>query len=141
MSIPTHLLETKFFLGEGYKPLIDFGAWRVAILRHIAELEPQNITNIQRHDETDEIFVLLAGHCILFLGEGFDTITQIKAVDMQPLILYNVKKSAWHTHTLSKDATVLIVENLDTTVENSPLIDLDKSQREKIIALTHSLWS
>jgi ureidoglycolate hydrolase len=138
--ITERLLQVTDYTGEGYQPLVDYGSWRVAILRYIDELLPQNITKMQRHDETDEVFVLLAGRCILFLGEGDDRISQIHAQDMQPLKLYNVKRGAWHTHTLSFDATALIVENRDTTLLNSPEIDLDDAQRQRLVELTNLLW-
>jgi len=140
MPIPETLLEIRDYTGEGYRPLIDFGAWRVAVLRAIDELLPENLATMQRHDETDEVFVLLAGRCILFFGEGADIVTTIHAADMEPLKLYNVKRGAWHTHTLSADATVLIVENADTTDDNSPLVALTPAQRAEIVRLTKSLW-
>jgi len=140
MSLPEHLLEIRDYTSEGYQPLIDFGAWRVAILRAIDELLPENLDAMQRHDETDEVFVLLAGRCILFLGEGDENVTAIHAVDMEPLKLYNVKRGVWHTHTLSEDATVLIVENVDTTDANSPQIPLTPFQRAKLVRLTQELW-
>jgi hypothetical protein len=59
---------------------------------------------------------------------------------MEPLKLYNIKKSCWHTHTLSEDASVLIVENMDTTLQNSPEIKLNPSQKELLVALTRKLW-
>ena len=66
--------------------------------------------------------------------------TQIHDQEMEPLKLYNVKRSCWHTHTLSKDATVLIVENRDTTDHNSPEIEMDPEQRAKLVAMTHQRW-
>ena len=138
--IDESLLQVTEYAGIGYQPLIDFANWRVAILRYHDELLPHNIATTQRHDETDEVFVLLAGRCILFIGEGHDTLTTIRAEDMQPLKLYNVKQSAWHTHTLSQDATVLIVENRDTAAPNSPQIALTAAQREQIVQLTQILW-
>jgi hypothetical protein len=140
MNIPTTLLEISQYAGEGYQPLVDYGGWRVAILRYIDELEPQNLTKMQRHNETDEVFILLEGKCILFLGEGDGHITHIYAQDMEPLKLYNVKRACWHTHTLSKDATVLIVENRDTTLQNSPEIELDPGQRTRLVVLTNQRW-
>ncbi len=95
---------------------------------------------MQRHDETDEVFVLLRGRCILFLGDGTETVTAIHAQDMQPLKVYNVKKAARHTHTLSRDAMVLIVENRDTTEANSPTCPLNAAQRQRIVDLTRMLW-
>ncbi len=140
MTIDPKYLEISEYQGEGYQPLVDFGAWRVAVLNSIDELLPENITCMQRHDETDEVFVLLRGRCILFLGEGDKNITRIHAEDMQPFKLYNVKRSAWHTHTLSQDGRVLIVENRDTTPGNSPLQELTQDQRQMLIDQTQNLW-
>jgi hypothetical protein len=140
MKIPQYLLEIHEYLDQGYKSLIDYGEWRVAILRYIDELRAENIRKMQRHDETDEVFVLLKGRCILFIGEGDGYITRIHAQNLEPLKLYNVKRSCWHTHTLSDDATVLIIENRDTTDKNSPEIDLNPDQMSRLVTLTDTLW-
>lgn len=139
-DIKPELLEVKEFSGAGYQPLIDYGEWRVAELNYHEALLPENIASMQRHDETDEVFVLLAGRCILFIGEGDQQVNAIQAQDMQPYKFYNVRKSCWHTHTLSPDARVLIVENCDTTEENSPAIDLSPAQRQQVVDLTQELW-
>lgn len=136
-----NLLEVSTFSGEGYLPLVDYGAWRVAMLRYHPELESSAISTMQRHNETDEVFVLLAGRCILFVGEGMDHVTSIHAADMTPLQLYNVKCGAWHTHTLSRDASVLIIENRDTTGDNSPVVPISTAQQAEIVRLTQQLWS
>jgi hypothetical protein len=136
-----NLLEISDYTGEGYRPLIDYGQWRVAILRYIDELLPENIGKMQRHDETDEVFVLLSGRCILFLGDGDESVGAIHVEDMQPLKLYNVKRGAWHTHTLNEEATVLIVENRDTIAANSPEIALSADQRQQLVEFTHTCWS
>ncbi|OIP44008.1 MAG: hypothetical protein AUK28_11400 [Desulfobacterales bacterium CG2_30_60_27] len=140
MSIAASLLEVRDHAEAGYRPVLDFDAWRVAILNHAEDLRPENLTRMQRHNETDEVFVLLRGRCILFLGQGADAVTRVFAEDMQPFKIYNVKKAAWHTHTLSEDAMVLIVENRDTTYDNSPFCSLTESQRQTILNLTSALW-
>jgi hypothetical protein len=96
---------------------------------------------MQRHNETDEVFILLRGRCILFVGAGDQKVTDIFAVNMKQLKLYNVKKSTWHTHTLDKDTMVLIVENRDTTFDNSPFCQLSNMQRQQIIQQTIHLWT
>jgi hypothetical protein len=70
--IDRQLLDITEYTDEGYLPLIAYGAWRVAILNYIDELLPHNIGKLQRHDNTDEIFVLLKGRCLLFVAEGLD---------------------------------------------------------------------
>lgn len=135
MSISDKLLEIKAYNGEGYKPVIDYESWRVAILNYCEELLPENITKMQRHDESDEVFVLLKGEFILFIGEGRERIEKIEAVQLEPLKLYNVKKGVWHTHSLSKDASVLIIENRNTNNSNSPELELSKEQKKSLIEL------
>ncbi|MFX1283519.1 MAG: hypothetical protein ACFFB5_07685 [Promethearchaeota archaeon] len=142
MNIPKDLLEIKEYSKEGYKPVIDYGAWRVAILNFIDELVPENIDSMSKHDETDEVFVLLKGNCILFIAEGNERkITKLYAEDMVPYKIYNIKRGVWHNHTLSQDAMILIVENQDTTESNSPVIELTEKQQNEIIDLTTRLWN
>ena len=140
MKISETLLEVREHSMAGYKPVIDYANWRVAILNFSEDLRPEKITALQRHNETDEVFVLLRGRCILFLGEGDQIITAIHGQDMSPHTVYNVKKGAWHSHTLSEDAMVLIVENRDTTFDNSPFCPLTHDQQESVEELTHRLW-
>jgi len=139
--IPASLLEVHEHNGTDYKPLIDHQSWRVALMNYTSDLLPERIDRLQKHAETDEVFVLLSGRCILFLGQGTDAVTDIYGVDMQPFRLYNVKRGAWHSHTFSEDAKVLIVENRDTTDENSPFVDLTAGQRQRVTELTRQLWN
>jgi ureidoglycolate hydrolase len=134
------LLEIHDYDGYGYQPLVDYASWRVAMLRYDPELEADAIDFMQKHNETDEVFVLLAGQCILFIGTGDDEVDTIYAREMQPLKLYNVKRGVWHSHTLSRDASVLVIENRDTTPDNSPRIELTKQQRKTLVALTEQVW-
>ncbi len=138
--IPESLLEIHDYNGQGYYPLVDYAGWRVAILRFIDELQPHKIGKMQMHTQTDEVFVLLQGRCILFIGEGEDQIHTIYAKDMQPLKVYNIRRNSWHTHTLSENATVLIVENRDTNMDNSPEITLSSEQRMQLVSLTETAW-
>jgi len=140
MGVPEKLLEVREYKKEGYSPVFDYCAWRVAILNYSDQLLPENLTAMQRHNETDEVFILLRGSCILFIGDGDQNVTDLFAENMQPFRLYNVKKSTWHTHTLNKDAMVLIVENRDTTFDNSPFCPLSDMQRQMIVNQTRELW-
>jgi mannose-6-phosphate isomerase-like protein (cupin superfamily) len=131
-TLCNHHLEISSFNGEGYLPIIDFENWRVAELRYCEELEVDNLKDMQKHDESDEVFVLLEGDFTLFLGGQGDSIGKIEAVKLEPLKLYNVKKGTFHTHTPEKNATVLIVENRNTCDDNSPKVKLTQEQKNKI---------
>jgi hypothetical protein len=145
--IDPSLIEISEFREPGYRPLVDFGAWRVAVLNGLDELLPENIPWFQKHDETDEVFALLAGRCVLFAIEGgapeggpLDP-ERIRAVDMEPLRLYNVKRGVYHSHALEPGSTVLIVENRDTTDGNSPIVASDATVRARTASLARSLWA
>ncbi len=138
-KISEKLLEVRQHTGSGYLPLVDFASWRVAILNFADELRLEKITRLQRHNETDEVFVLLQGRCLLFIGSGADQVIRIHGVNLEPRKLYNVRKGVWHHHTLSVDAMVLVVENRDTTYDNSPFCELTAPQLQELRELGREL--
>lgn len=133
--IPESMLEVRGAQGEGYAPLIRFESWRVARLCYCDELLPQNIRKFQKHNETDELFFLAHGSCTLFLADGQDAPGTICAQILQPLTVYNIRRGTWHSHTLSTDACVLIVENDNTCDGNSPEAVLTREQRQQLLSL------
>lgn len=128
-------IEVSSYEKEGYSPVVDYMEWRVAILNYIDELEIENITTMQKHNETDEVFVLLKGNCTLITGGKGDSVEEIDSIKMEPYKLYNVKRGVWHTHTLDKEGSVLIIENRNTCDDNSPILELTKEQREKLFQM------
>lgn len=125
-------IEISRFQEEGYKPIVDYMEWRVAVLRYCEELEIDNIATMQKHTQTDEVFVLLEGDCTLFTGGDGEGVEEIQAWHMEPLKIYNVKKGVWHTHTLAKNTSVLIVENRLTNDANSPIIKLSHKEKKTL---------
>jgi mannose-6-phosphate isomerase-like protein (cupin superfamily) len=138
--VDSSLLAIHQHNGEGYRPLVDYGAWRVAVLNYSPDLLPERLTRMQRHNETDEVFVLLEGRCILFIGEGQERVTRCHAEDLRPGWVYNVRRAVWHTHTLSRDAKVLVVENRETTYDNSPFCPLSVELQGEILRRVRELW-
>ena len=129
------LLEIHSYDGNGYKPLIDFAEWRVAILRYLDDIQPDRIDSMERHTETDEVFVLLHGRGVLIMGGNRAQVDGIHPQAMESGKLYNIKRHAWHTILLSRDASVLLVENRDTGRHNSEYFTLSAQQRSQIMEL------
>ena len=117
---------------QGYLPLIDYETWRVAVLSYCLDVRLDQLVTMQRHLETDEVFVLLEGNCVLFSGGNGEHPEEIQWVKMEKNQLYNVKKGVWHTHTLDEEGSVLIIENQDTTDDNSPTEKLNETQIKAI---------
>ena len=128
-------LEIGEYKGEGYQPLIQFGDWRVAILRWEQGLQAERIEFMERHTQTDEVFVLLEGQATLILGGINGTVEGVFPQEMENGKLYNVKQGVWHTVLLSRDASILIVEDRDTGKENTEYCKLIEEFRKEIEAL------
>ena len=126
-------IETLRYDENGYKSLVFFENWRVAFMNDGPKTTLEGLSYFQKHDETDEVFVLLEGRCVLLMAGFGENPGEISAVDMEPGSMYNVKKGAWHTHYFAPNTKVVIVENADTVPENSPISNITDEQR-KIIA-------
>lgn len=133
----TELFEVKRFSGEGFKPLVSFESWRVAVLRYMDKLHPDKLVEMERHITTDEVFILTRGKAMLVLGGNQSSVREILPVIMDPGEIYNVKQNTWHTIILSRDAHIIIVENADTTRENSEFVSLSTGEVHFVRSLAH----
>ena len=86
-----------------------YGSWQVAYLGYGERFA--SLTGFERHMETDEVFVLLRGEAELYVEQD--------RIPMEPGVVYNVKKAQWHHIVVSPDACVLVVENRDTSLDNT----------------------
>lgn len=75
------------------------------------------LCGMERHTETEEVFVLLAGEAILY-GQRSENMP-IEKTPMEPLTVYCVPRGVWHHITVSRDASVLVMENRNTSKENT----------------------
>lgn len=104
-------IEIYEYDGAGYEPTMHFGEWRVALMNYSDDLAA--LKKYEHHLLTDEVFVLLDGKATLVVG---DDKTEYK---MEKFKIYNIKKGVWHGTVMSPDAKLLIVENQNTTADNS----------------------
>lgn len=102
-------MEIFDFYNEGFKAVLEFEGWKIGLLRYSERFSEFKM--IERHLETDEAFVLLEGEATLYEEEN--------TYKMEKCKVYNVKKGLWHHIVVSENATVLIVENSNTTTDNT----------------------
>ncbi len=102
-------MEIFDFHGEDFKAVIEFEGWKIGLLRYSNRFSSYN--QVERHLETDEAFILLEGTAVLYEEE--------KNYKMEKCKVYNVKKGLWHHIVVSEDATVLVVENSNTSIKNT----------------------
>lgn len=116
------------FPKEDYLPLKDYEGWRVAVLKSCENTNLEKIDWMQKHLETDEVFVLLQGKCTLLLAGDGDIPQDVKTIEMVPHKLYSIKKGYWHNHVLDEQGEVLIVENQNTSDDNSPTYHMNMDE-------------
>lgn len=117
----------------GYKPLIDFSTWRVALLNSPSMYLPENVTYYDRHLETDEVFILLSGSVgILTAGQG-EKPQDPHVCWMRDGNLYNVKKNTWHTLYMMPESKLAIIENVGTGIINSPRYYFSFEEKEYLL--------
>jgi len=103
--------------GEGYKPLVFYQDWQVARLNWEPLFDPSNLGEIERHNGTDEVFVLWRGRGALLVAIE----STLEVIDMEPGVIYNVTRGTWHTLVADHDASWIIVENRDTHLHDTEI--------------------
>ncbi len=97
--------------GDNYVRAVESGGWCIAFLNHGDRFVKPNY--VERHNESDEVFVLLSGEATLLVGES------CREVRMECGKIYNVRNGMWHQIVTTPGAKCLIVENADTGAANS----------------------
>lgn len=105
------MIEKYKFIGEDFKAVLDFENWRIGILRFSERFS--KFDRLERHLLTDEAFILLDGKATLF--------TDTESVEMEKCIVYNIPKGQWHHIIVDKTTTVMVVENSNTSDENTEI--------------------
>lgn len=111
-------LEVYAYEGIGYAPLIFSAGWQVALLNWEPLFDRKNLTEIERHKQTDEVFVLLKGQAVLFTRPESGTLA---AVELALGKLYNVPRGVWHNVVATRDVVFAIVENRDTHLHDTEI--------------------
>ena len=99
------LVEVGASFAQAYAPVLDFDGWRVAMLRHFAVVSPATFHRVERHNNTNEVFILTAGSADLILCEGNARPEAPRVIVMTRNVAYNVRKSVWHHVVLSPRPT------------------------------------
>ena len=121
--------------GEGLTRVFENAKWMVGIKNWKPANDICGINNLERHNLTDELFILLAGHCtLLFANETPDGL-KIEKVEMEPMKVYNIPATLWHNTVTQKDTKMALIEDSSTGSANSDVINLTEEQ----IAYVHQL--
>lgn len=132
----SEILESYKWDGLGYHPLLLQPNWMVSLLNWEPAFDRTNLEEIERHNHTDEVFVLLKGRCILFVRREEE---QLEAFDLEQGVIYNVPQGVWHNLLASRDATLLIVENRDTHLYDTEIRPITAEELKQLDILLGEL--
>jgi hypothetical protein len=87
---------------------------------------------LERHNKTDELFVLLAGSCTLIYANETGSGLAIEAMPMEPFKVYNIPAALWHNTVTKKDTKLALVEDSVTGADNSDVLPLNQEQIARV---------
>ena len=120
------------FEGEGMTRVFENPKWMVGIKNWKPMNDISYINNLERHNETDELFILLQGRCtLLFANEKADGL-DIQAVEMEPLKVYNIPRTLWHNTVTRRDTKLALIEDSSTGSANSDELKLTGTQIARV---------
>ena len=116
---------------SGYGICIDSAdSWIVAVNNAGPDSDPNNITFLGAHPNTDETFVLVDGKaCIAVAPPGEPEGFTVSA--MEKGVCYNVRRDTWHTVMMAAGGTVAICENRNPEGNRHDLSDEAKARLVK----------
>ena len=103
------MIEKASHRDPGFKIMAEFDGWKIGILRYNERFS--RFGELERHLLTDEVFVLMSGKATLY--------TDHETVEMEPCAVYTVPAGVWHHIVVNEDASVIVVENRNTSIENT----------------------
>ena len=114
-------MEKYTYNGDDFKAVLTTDGWKIGLLKKSERFS--SLCVWERHLKTDEVFVLLSGKATLYIKKEDESIEE---TEMEYSTVYNVPACEWHHIVVSEDATVMVVENSDTSKENTEKVTIDK---------------
>ena len=126
-------IESLHYGGEGFRPLLVRPGWQVAQLNDRADLHADTVGKVERHDATDEVFLLVKGAATLIAAEeSSGGGLAFECVAMAQGVTYTISKGLWHTIVTTPGMQVMIVERDGTDGSDVIRRELTAGEREAL---------
>lgn len=123
------------FAGEGMQRVYENEKWTVGIKNWKPANDVTGIDCLERHNKTDELFVLVEGKCTLIFANETDDGLKFEAVHMEKDKVYNIPATLWHNTITQKDTRMILIEDSNTSMENSDILNLNEAQIAEVRGL------
>jgi mannose-6-phosphate isomerase-like protein (cupin superfamily) len=116
------MLEVLLPTVPGFDTVVMNDRFKCAFITHSDYYSFGSVDHMKRHNNTDEIFVLLSGGAtMLTISDG-----EIQKQVLETGKAYNVQKGTWHYLAVTEDAKVFVAEASDTSERNTEVLPFDK---------------
>lgn len=116
------------FNGEGMQRVFENEKWTVGIKNWKPANDVTGIDCLERHNKTDELFVLIEGSCTLIYANEKEGKLEFGAVKMEKDKVYNIPATLWHNTITRKDTKMILIEDSNTSMDNSDILNLTEEQ-------------
>ena len=106
---------------EGFETIYQNSAFKCAFISPSVQYRFGKVSLLKRHNDTDEVFVLLSGKAVLLTRDGDGP---YERTPLQPNTAYNVTKGTWHHLAVSDDALVFVTESGSLLPQNTESIQI-----------------
>lgn len=134
------MIESFSIKEEGYHPFLIKEGWQMAQLNYTDSQHISQITQLDVHRKTDEVFVLLEGRAVLIVAAIKDSIPHFEIELMEANKVYNIPKDVWHNIAMEQGSEVIIAEKSDTHLSDFEHLPLEENQRKELHHLVTSLF-
>lgn len=123
------------FEGEGMKRIYENDKWTVGIKNFKPSNSLEGFRELERHNATDELFVLLSGSCVLVVKTERDGAAPFACTRMEARAVYSIPRGVWHTTITEADSKLVLIEDSATSPANTDVCDLSDEERRTVTAL------
>lgn len=128
----THQIESFTINQPGYHPFLIREGWQLAQLNYTPSQHIDQITRLDVHLQTDEVFVALTGKAVLIAAEIKDGVPEFEVALLEHNKIYNIPQNVWHNIAMEPGSEVLIAEKSNTHISDFEFFDLNPEKRAEL---------
>ena len=117
------MVITKKTSMEGFEPIFHTPNFKCDFITQSPQYDFGKVKEMKRHNDSDEVFVLLSGSAVLLTRE--EGSFEYAKTPLEYHTAYNVQQGTWHYLAVSEDALVFVSESGTMKKENTESMNVE----------------
>ncbi|RDY61132.1 hypothetical protein [Flagellimonas nanhaiensis] len=135
------MIESFNITDKGYHPFLIEDGWQLARLNYMDEQHIDQITKLDVHLKTDEVFVALEGEAVLIAATIVDGEPEFELELMEHNVMYNIPKGTWHNIAMQEGSELFIAEKSNTHVSDFEFFPLSSKKQNELKQMVNTLFN